>query len=68
MTPNCSAVLCLGEKSENVARYIDHVVREVGVIAHSCGVKEPRELTRAHALIVCDDGRPRPMTHFFPDV
>jgi len=29
----------------------------VGVIAHSCGVKEPRELERKHARTVVENGR-----------
>lgn len=56
------------DKADRVKHYIDHMVYEVGVIAHSCGVKEPRELARKHALIVGDDGRPRPMSDLYPDV
>lgn len=44
-------------KSERVASYVRNMVYEVGVIAHSCGVREPRELRRFHARIVVDDGR-----------
>jgi len=44
-------------KSERVANYVRNMVYEVGVIAHSCGVREPRELRRFHARIVVDDGR-----------
>ncbi len=43
-------------KSERVASYVRNMVYEVGVIAHSCGVREPRQLRRFHARIVGDDG------------
>ncbi len=41
-------------KSVRVKQYVDNVVREVGVIAHSCGAAEPRELRREHCRIVTD--------------
>lgn len=44
-------------KSERVANYVRNMVYEVGVIAHSCGVREPRQLRRYHARIVIEDGR-----------
>ena len=65
--PKLQRGLVPSDKAERVKSYIDHVVYEVGVIAHSCGVKEPRELTRAHALIVDESGRPRPISKTFPD-
>lgn len=43
-------------KAERVAHYAKNMVYEVGVIAHSCGVNEPRRLKRYHAHIVGDDG------------
>jgi glutamate synthase domain-containing protein 2 len=55
------------DKAERVANYIEHVMYEVGVIAHSCGVKEPRELNRSHAVIVRENGRPSPMSDIYPD-
>lgn len=44
-------------KAERVANYVQNMIYEVGVIAHSCGVREPRELKRFHARIVCENGR-----------
>jgi hypothetical protein len=40
------------EKSVRVCNYAKSIVREVGVIAHSCGIDEPRQLQRKHARIV----------------
>lgn len=43
-------------KQERVANYAKNLVYEVGIIAHSCGVKEPRALSRHHARLVTDNG------------
>ncbi len=44
-------------KAERVTHYARNMVHEVGVIAHSCGVREPRELRRFHARVVIENGR-----------
>ena len=44
-------------KAERVANSVRNMVHEVGTIAHSCGVREPRQLRRFHAPIVNEDGR-----------
>jgi glutamate synthase domain-containing protein 2 len=43
-------------KAQRVANYVNNMVKEVGIIAHACGVSEPRQLTRRHARIVIDQG------------
>ena len=48
----------------NYAKNMDH---EVGIIAYSCGVKEPRELTRAHARIVMADGHSELLSNLYPN-
>ena len=53
------------EKSERVKHYVKNMVYEVGVIAHSCGVREPRELQRMHARIVTESGRSVPMDEMY---
>ncbi len=45
------------DKARRVAHYVRNVVHEVGVIAHSCGVREPRQLRRFHARIVTENGQ-----------
>jgi hypothetical protein len=40
---------------------------EVGVIAHSCGVRQPRELRRFHARIVQPDGLTMALDELFPE-
>jgi len=54
-------------KAVRVANYIKNIVYEVGVISHSCGAKEPRELTRRNARIVLEGGRSIPLDELHPD-
>ncbi|MEM6852480.1 MAG: FMN-binding glutamate synthase family protein, partial [Pseudomonadota bacterium] len=54
------------EKSVRVAQYCQNLVHEVEIIAHSCGVPEPRRLRRHHLRIVQDDGRSIPLDVLHP--
>ena len=56
------------DKSERVKRYALTMRKEVGIIAHSCGVPEPRRLRRFHCRIVQDDGRSVPLDELYPEV
>ena len=56
------------QKSVRVGNYIKNMSYEVGLIAHSCGVRSPRELTRQHARIVQDNGISIIMSDIYPDV
>ncbi|HHB13225.1 MAG TPA: FMN-binding glutamate synthase family protein, partial [Chromatiales bacterium] len=53
-------------KSLWVANYLRRVAHEVGMIAPSCGVREPRELRRRHCRVVTGDGRSRSLEELFP--
>lgn len=55
--PKLQKGLVPGDKVERVAGYVKNMVYEVGVIAHSCGVREARELRRFHARIVTENGQ-----------
>jgi glutamate synthase domain-containing protein 2 len=44
------------EKAERVANYVRNMVKEVGMIAHACGVQSPSELRRSHARVVQSNG------------
>ena len=57
-----------GNKAERVRRYAEAMQKEIGTIAHSCGVREPRRLKRFHCRIVQDDGRSIPLNEIYPDV
>jgi len=54
------------DKAVRVMRYQQNMEKEVGVIAHSCGVAEPRALRRAHCRIVLPDGRSVSLAELFP--
>ncbi len=55
------------DKAERVRRYAQAMHKEIAIIAHSCGVREPRRLKRYHCRIVQDDGRSVPLDHLYPD-
>ena len=56
------------DKAVRVYHYIENMVHEIGVIAHSCGVPEPRRLRRYHARLVVPDGSSKPINELYPDV
>jgi glutamate synthase domain-containing protein 2 len=66
--PNLQRGLDPRHKSVRVANYARNMVREVGIIAHSCGVAEPRRLRRFHARIMTETGRSISAAELFPDV
>ncbi|WP_366511523.1 FMN-binding glutamate synthase family protein [Maricaulis sp.] len=61
--------LVVKDKAERVAEYANTVRKHVEIIAHSCGVPEPRRLGRKHVRIVQANGRSLPMTalSYLPD-
>lgn len=54
-------------KARRVASYVGNIVKEVGIIAHSCGVKNLRALTRSHARIVMGSGDAKGMNELYPE-
>ena len=54
------------QKSSRVDNYIKNIVYEVGMIAHSCGVRSPRELNRHHARIVLENGTSVSLEEIYP--
>ena len=54
-------------KAERVANYVKNMNYEIGMIARSCGVLEPRGLSRKHARIVGDDGRTHALEELYPE-
>ena len=54
------------DKAERVYNYAMQLQYEVGAIAHACGVKQARDLTRKHAHIINADGMPESMEEQFP--
>ncbi len=60
--------LVVEDKAERVRQYSLNMRKEIGIIAHSCGVPEPRGLRRFHCRIVQNDGRSVPLNEIYPDV
>lgn len=53
-------------KAVRVLNYAQTVVKAVATIAHSCGVHEPRQLTRSHVRMVTANGTSVPLSILYP--
>jgi glutamate synthase domain-containing protein 2 len=60
--------LVVADKAERVRHYSESMHKEIGIIAHSCGVREPRQLKRFHCRIVQEAGQSVPLNAIYPDV
>jgi glutamate synthase domain-containing protein 2 len=58
--------LDVSDKAERVYRYATKMQKELGTIAHSCGVVEPRLLRRMHCRIVQEDGMSVALDELYP--
>jgi glutamate synthase domain-containing protein 2 len=56
------------DKMERVYRFQRTMEKEISMIAHSCGVAEPRQLERQHVRIVQANGLSVPMDDLYPTV
>lgn len=59
--------LVVSNKRKRVANYARSVRAEVAMIAHACGVTEPRQLQRHHCRIVQADGRSMALDELYPE-
>ena len=50
--PKLQRGLVTSDKAERVANYQRNMIKELNMIAHSCGVPNARHLTRKHARVV----------------
>jgi glutamate synthase domain-containing protein 2 len=64
--PRLQAGLNPEDKAVKVAYYCKNITHEVEVIAHSCGVSEPRSLRRYHVRVVQNTGHSVPMDELYP--
>lgn len=53
------------DKAVRVANYAKNLTHEVCVIAHSCGVRGPREMTPSLVRMVMDDGKSVPLSSLY---
>lgn len=65
--PRLQKGLVIEDKAERVYHYANNMLKEIEIIAHSCGVDEPRLLRRKHARIVRQDGYSVSLAEVFPD-
>ncbi|MGB0466021.1 MAG: FMN-binding glutamate synthase family protein [Pontibacterium sp.] len=65
--PDLQRGLVPEDKSVRVKNYHEHLVHEVEMIAHACGVSEPRQLKRKHAAIVVEGSRSVPLDILYPE-
>ncbi len=65
--PKLQKGLVVEDKAERVKHYCENMNWEVGVIAHSCGVDEPRRLRRKHARVVMGSGLSVPLDELYPE-
>lgn len=56
------------DKAIRVMSYAKNMTKEVGVLAHSCGVNTPRGLDRRHARVVTNNGLSVSLNELHPDV
>ena len=55
------------DKAVRVMHYAKNMMKEVGIIAHSCGVDTPQQLQRAHCRIVTIPGKSKSMADLYPE-
>lgn len=53
-------------KADRVAHYQQNMTYSVGLIAHSCGVAEPRQLERRHVRMIMENGFSMGLDQLFP--
>ncbi len=65
--PRFQRGLVVADKAERVYNYANNMMHEVAILAHSCGVEDPRDLQRKHARIVTADGFSVSLAEIFPN-
>ena len=65
--PRLQRGLVVEEKSVRVANFHRNLIKEVGILAHSCGVRSPRGLRRYHARVVTHTGDSVPLDVLHPE-
>lgn len=64
--PKLQEGLDVKDKAQRVANYNKYIHYGVGLIAHSCGVNEPRKLRREHVRIVTENGLSIALDKLYP--
>jgi len=64
--PKLQEGLDVQDKAQRVANYNKYIHYGIGLIAHSCGVNEPRKLRRDHVRIVTENGLSIALDKLYP--
>jgi glutamate synthase domain-containing protein 2 len=64
--PRLQRGLVPADKAQRVAHFVTNMEKEVAMIAHSCGVSEPRQLSRRHARMMVGQGRSIGLDELYP--
>jgi len=59
--------LVVEDKAARVASYARNMVKDVGVIAHSCGAKRPQDMQRKHMRVITDMRRSELFSTIYPE-
>lgn len=65
--PKLQRGLVIEDKAVRVKHYAANMMKEVGTIAHSCGVDTPQQLRRVHCRIVTSPGKSISMADLYPE-
>ncbi|MCX8145306.1 MAG: FMN-binding glutamate synthase family protein [Azovibrio sp.] len=64
--PRLQRGLVVEDKALRVAHYAQNMNKEIAMIAHSCGLRHPRELRREHVRIVQPNGLSLALSTLYP--
>ncbi len=64
--PHLQRGLVPQDKAERVAHFARNMEKEIAMIAHSCGLPQPRALRRQHARMMVDNGRSIGLEELYP--
>jgi len=64
--PKLQEGLDVQDKAQRIANYNKYIHYGIGLIAHSCGVNEPRKLRRDHVRIVTENGLSIALDKLYP--
>lgn len=64
--PRLQRGLVVEDKAVRVAQYAQNMNKEIAMIAHSCGLRHPRELRREHVRIVQPNGLSIALSTLYP--
>ncbi len=63
--PDLQRGLDVTDKAARVAYYVANMVKEVNIIAHTCGIEDPSHFNRSHARIVTGMGQSETLNAYY---